>query len=151
VQPSPDLSYHMEVVFHVLFIHIPFTIIFLIAVENSVDWPVCHSFVSSFDITSRMIKDQVLRSWLVGQMCQECKILVEAGISVMVFKATFNNISVISWLSVLLVEEAGVPGENHRPVASHWQTWSYNVVSSTPRHEWVWTHSFRGDMHYRWW
>jgi hypothetical protein len=35
----------------------------------------------------------------------------------MVFNATFNNISVISWLSVLLVEETGVPGENHRPVA----------------------------------
>jgi hypothetical protein len=27
----------------------------------------------------------------------------------MVFKATFNNISVISWLSFLLVEETGVP------------------------------------------
>ena len=30
----------------------------------------------------------------------------------LVFNATFNNISVISWRSVLLVEEAGVPGEN---------------------------------------
>ena len=29
----------------------------------------------------------------------------------------------------------GVPGENHRLVASHWQTLSHNVVSSTPRHE----------------
>ena len=37
----------------------------------------------------------------------------------MVFNATFNNISVISWRSVLVVEETGVPGENHRPVASH--------------------------------
>ena len=37
--------------------------------------------------------------------------------------------------SVLLVEETGVPRENHRPVASHWQTLSHNVVSSTPRHE----------------
>jgi hypothetical protein len=37
----------------------------------------------------------------------------------MVFNATFNNISVIS---VLLMEEIGVPGENHRVVASHWQT-----------------------------
>jgi hypothetical protein len=27
----------------------------------------------------------------------------------MVFNATFNNISVISWLSVLLVEESEVP------------------------------------------
>ena len=29
----------------------------------------------------------------------------------MVFNTTFNNISVISWWSVLLVEETGVPGE----------------------------------------
>ena len=31
----------------------------------------------------------------------------------MVLNATFNNISVISWWSVLLVEETRVPGENH--------------------------------------
>jgi hypothetical protein len=37
----------------------------------------------------------------------------------MVFNTTFNNISVMSWQSVLLVEEIGVPGENHRLVASH--------------------------------
>jgi hypothetical protein len=30
---------------------------------------------------------------------------------VMVFNTTINNISVISWLSVLLVEETAVPGE----------------------------------------
>ena len=53
----------------------------------------------------------------------------------MVFNATFNNISVILWWSVLLVEETGVTGENHRPVASHRQTLSHNVVSSTPHHE----------------
>jgi hypothetical protein len=40
----------------------------------------------------------------------------------MVFNATFNNISVISWRSVLLVEEIRVPRENHRPAASHWLT-----------------------------
>jgi hypothetical protein len=34
----------------------------------------------------------------------------------MVFNATFNNISVIQRLSVSLVKETGVPGENHRPV-----------------------------------
>jgi hypothetical protein len=45
---------------------------------------------------------------------------------------TFNNISAISWRSVLLVEETG---ENHRPAASHSQTLSHNVVTSTPRHE----------------
>jgi hypothetical protein len=31
----------------------------------------------------------------------------------MVFSATFNNISVTSWRSVLLVEETRVPGEDH--------------------------------------
>jgi len=41
----------------------------------------------------------------------------------------------ISWRSVILVGETGVPAENRRPVASHWQTLSHNVVSSTPRHE----------------
>ena len=56
-------------------------------------------------------------------------------VRVMVFNTTYHNISVILWRSVLLVEETGVPGENHRPVVSHWQTLSHNVVSSTPRHE----------------
>jgi hypothetical protein len=37
----------------------------------------------------------------------------------MVLNATFNNIPVISWRSVLLAEEIGGPGENHRPVVSH--------------------------------
>jgi hypothetical protein len=54
-------------------------------------------------------------------------------VRVMVFNATFNNISVISRRPVLLVEETRVPGENHRPAASHWQTWSHKVVTSTPR------------------
>ena len=39
-------------------------------------------------------------------------------IVVMVFNTTFNNISVISWRSVLLVEETGVPGENYTSAAS---------------------------------
>ena len=52
-----------------------------------------------------------------------------------VFNATFNNISAILWRSILLVGETGGFGENHRPAASHCQTLSHNVVSSTPRHE----------------
>ena len=63
----------------------------------------------------------------------------------MVFNATFNNISVISWLSVLLVEETKIPGENHRPVASHWQTLSHNVVSGTPCLSGLQTHNVSGD------
>jgi len=56
-------------------------------------------------------------------------------VRVMMLNATFYNISVISWQSVLLVEETRVPGENHWPTASHWQTLSHSVVSSTSRHE----------------
>jgi hypothetical protein len=41
------------------------------------------------------------------------------GLVVMVLNATFNNITVISWQSVLVVKETGVPGENHRSAASH--------------------------------
>jgi len=33
---------------------------------------------------------------------------------VMVFKATFNDISFILWRLVVMAEETGVPGENHR-------------------------------------
>jgi len=46
----------------------------------------------------------------------------------MVFNTTFNNISVVSWRSVLLVEETGVSGENHRPVANHRQTLSHIII-----------------------
>jgi hypothetical protein len=49
----------------------------------------------------------------------------------MMFNATFNNISVISWRLVLLVKKTGVSWEKHPPVASHWRTLSHNVVSST--------------------
>ena len=42
---------------------------------------------------------------------------IKVWLGLMVFNATFNNISVISWRSVLFVEETGGSGENHRPVA----------------------------------
>jgi hypothetical protein len=35
------------------------------------------------------------------------------GLEAMAFIATFNNNSVTSWQSFLLVEETGVPQENH--------------------------------------
>ena len=54
------------------------------------------------------------------------------SVSVVEFNAIFNNISVISWWSILLVGETR---ENHRYVASHKQTLSHNVVSGTPRRE----------------
>jgi hypothetical protein len=34
-------------------------------------------------------------------------------VRIIVFNASFNNISAISWQSVLLMEETRIPGENH--------------------------------------
>jgi len=47
-----------------------------------------------------------------------------------VFNGVFNNISAISWRSVILEEETG---EKPRPAASHLQILSHNVASSTLR------------------
>ena len=57
-------------------------------------------------------------------------------VRVMVFNATFNTFSAISWASVLLVEETGVPEENNPAVASHRQTLLHNVVLSIARDKW---------------
>jgi hypothetical protein len=46
-----------------------------------------------------------------------------------VLNTTFSNISAISWRPVLVVEEAGVPGENHQPWASNWSTLSLAAAS----------------------
>jgi hypothetical protein len=60
----------------------------------------------------------------------------------MVFNETFSNISVMSWWSVLLVEDTG---ENRLLVTSYWQTLSHNVVSSIPRLSGIRTHNVSGD------
>ena len=56
----------------------------------------------------------------------------------MVFNATFNNISVISWWSVLVAVGTRIPGENHRPVESDWQALSHNAVHRdlNSQHQW---------------
>jgi hypothetical protein len=58
---------------------------------------------------------QIFRAFIVIRM-REKKIVL--FVCLMVFIAIFNNISAISWRSVLLVEETGGFGENHRPAAS---------------------------------
>jgi hypothetical protein len=60
---------------------------------------------------------------------------VGSGGYILVSCAHSNTSSVITWRSVLLVDETGVLWENHQPVASRGQTLSHKVLSSTPRHE----------------
>ena len=64
----------------------------------------------------------------------------------MVFNATFNNISDISWQSYLLVEESGVPGEkpqNCRKLLTNFII--YCCIEYTSRR--VRTHNVSGDRH----
>ena len=67
------------------------------------------------------------------------------GYGFMVFNATFNNISIILWRSVLLVEETGVLRVNHWLAASHWQTLLHNVVHLAMSR--IWTDNTNGDRH----
>ena len=54
------------------------------------------------------------------EICLNVVIFIMIYLFIYFFSATFSNISAISWRPVLVVEEVGVPGENHRPWASNW-------------------------------
>ena len=78
-----------------------------------------------------------IRSW----WCLICRVRV----TFMVFNATFNNNSVISWRSVLLVKETRVPPACHNSLTNFI---TYNVASSTPSLRWIQTHNISGDRHW---
>ena len=87
---------------------------------------------------------RVYTGWNIDQNTFRLFLVFFLFFCLVVFNATFNNISVISQRSVLLVEETGGPGENHRPVASRWQT--HNVVHLVLIE--IRTHNISGDRHW---
>ena len=72
---------------------------------------------------------------------------VKGGGWIMVLNATFNNIAVILWWAVLLLEKTGQPAEYHRPAGIHKQTLSHNVVYGTPPLSVIRTHHVSDDRH----
>jgi hypothetical protein len=85
----------------------------------------------------------ILGIWLHNNICMWNKQHNFASLFLLVLVFFFglwcltllSTIFQLYYESVLLAEETGVPGENHWPVVRHWQTLSYNVESSIPRHE----------------
>jgi hypothetical protein len=100
-------------------------------------------FVSILSSFAYEIRYKVVLPWTMCCLSSRpsCDLAISYMLVFMVLNATFNNISVTSWRSVLLVEETWVSRENSRSVASHRQTLSHNVVSSTP-------HNVSGDRHW---
>ena len=93
--------------------------------------------------------------WYIGalpcKMCflslrPSCDLDIAYRLVFMVLNANFNNTSVISWRSVLLVQEteiSGESGENQIHVVNHWQPLSHDVVLSTP-------HNVSDDRYWLW-
>jgi hypothetical protein len=69
-----------------------------------------------------------IRCYAESENVKRFKYCTKRRVGSIVLNATFNNILAISWRSGLLMEETGVPGENHRPAESHLQNLSHSVV-----------------------
>ena len=80
----------------------------IVAVTSDLPGEFDHATVRSFYLMHSILSHESL--WIL---------MVWFGLGFMVFNVTFNNISAISWRSVLLMEETGGPGDKHQPVASH--------------------------------
>ena len=118
----------------IYFLHIKEDVYFKMSICNSTNTQ-SHTFL--YHYCSILVYPIKTWFWLVNRSCKNLN-----WVRVTVLNATFNNISVI------LLEETRVPGENHWPAASHWQTLSHTVVSRTPCLSGIRTHNISSDRHW---
>ena len=109
-------------------------IVFQILSSESYTVIACWSYMYNIHCDHLLITQYMYNPVTFKYMSLVYKVKHMVIVRLKVFDATFNNISAILWRSDLLVQETWVSGENHRPVSSHWQTLSHNVVSSKPCH-----------------
>jgi hypothetical protein len=93
-----------------------------------------YSYILNINIEGPSSRSWSYGSWLYNYLCNQCLSPLKLVVAVsclmplstifqlchgsQLFDATFNNISVMSWQCFI----GGVARENHRPVASRWQT-----------------------------
>ena len=108
---------------------------------------ILNEYFNNTTIDTLYPKKGIRWTWSSNRMVTMLALLMKGGLWY------FNNISYRGcqfywWRKPEYPEETGVSWENHCPVASHWQTLSYNVVSSTLHLSGIQTLNVSGNSHW---
>jgi len=97
----------------IVFIQNHWTFSMLIVCHLTFIWILCGLLDECFPLSIRFVNSR-------HAYWSPSLIFVDIWFDLLVLNATSSNMSAISWRQVLVVEEFGVPGENHRPWISNW-------------------------------